>query len=66
MEDKILFTPGPLTTSLEVKKSGLRDLGSRDKEFIELCRMIRKELLILADLDENDYEIIILQGSGTY
>ena len=34
MEDKVLFTPGPLSTSLEVKKSGLRDLGSRDKEFI--------------------------------
>ena len=66
MEDKVLFTPGPLSTSLEVKKSGLRDLGSRDKEFIELCGIIRKELLFIANLDENDYQVILLQGSGTY
>ena len=66
MKDKVLFTPGPLSTSLEVKKSGLRDLGSRDKEFIELCGIIRKELLFLANLDENDYQVILLQGSGTY
>jgi len=33
-KDKILFTPGPLTTSLTVKRAMLRDLGSRDSEFI--------------------------------
>jgi len=66
MEDKVLFTPGPLTTSIDVKKSGLRDLGSRDEEFIELCRDVRKKLLLLARLDQDEYEVILLQGSGTY
>ena len=44
MKDKVLFTPGPLTTSLDVKRSGLRDIGSRDEEFIQLCRDLRKNL----------------------
>jgi 2-aminoethylphosphonate-pyruvate transaminase len=29
-KDKLLFTPGPLTTSHTVKQAMLRDLGSRD------------------------------------
>ena len=33
-KDKPLFTPGPLTTSMSVKQAMLRDLGSRDFEFI--------------------------------
>ena len=47
-KDKILFTPGPLTTSRTVKQAMLRDLGSRDFEFIELVRDIRRRLLALA------------------
>ena len=39
-KDKILFTPGPLTTSHTVKQARLRDLGSRDFEFIEIVREI--------------------------
>ena len=35
---KVLFTPGPLTTSSSVKTAMLRDLGSRDLEFMELVR----------------------------
>ena len=37
-KDKTLFTPGPLTTSQTVKQAMLRDLGSRDGEFIETVR----------------------------
>ena len=37
-KDKPLFTPGPLTTSLSVKQAMLRDLGSRDTEFIGAVR----------------------------
>ncbi len=44
-KDKILFTPGPLTTSRTVKQALLRDLGSRDFEFIRLIReRVRVEL----------------------
>jgi len=44
-KDKLLFTPGPLTTSMTVKQAMLRDLGSRDSEFIDLVKDIRSRLL---------------------
>ncbi len=64
--DKPLFTPGPLTTSLTVKQAMLRDLGSRDFEFIRIVREIRQELLRLAEADDRGYEAILMQGSGTF
>lgn len=64
--DKILFTPGPLTTSQTVKLAMLRDLGSRDTEFIEIVKHIRRSLLKLGGVENQDYEAIIMQGSGTY
>ena len=44
-EDKKLFTPGPLTTSPGVKNAMLRDMGSRDAEFISSIQNIRQGLL---------------------
>ena len=44
-EDKKLFTPGPLTTSPGVKNAMLRDMGSRDAEFISTIQSIRQGLL---------------------
>ncbi|MGB9596424.1 MAG: 2-aminoethylphosphonate--pyruvate transaminase [Candidatus Poribacteria bacterium] len=64
--DKILFTPGPLTTSQTVKLAMLRDLGSRDTEFINIVKQIRKSLLKLAGDENGEYEAIIMQGSGTF
>ncbi len=64
--DKILFTPGPLTTSQTVKEAMLRDLGSRDFDFINIVRNIRQQLLELGEVDDQGYEGIIIQGSGTY
>lgn len=67
MKDKLLFTPGPLTTSRTVKQAMLRDLGSRDAEFITLVKDIRRRLLALAGVSqEQGYECILMQGSGTY
>lgn len=43
--DKLLFTPGPLTTSNTVKAAMQRDLGSRDFEFIGAVKFIRTQLL---------------------
>ena len=40
-KDKLLFTPGPLTTSATVKEAMLHDAGSRDRAFIETVREIR-------------------------
>jgi len=65
-KDKILFTPGPLTTSRTVKQAMLRDLGSRDFEFIQLVQNIRHQLLELGEVADRGYETIIMQGSGTF
>lgn len=65
--DKLLFTPGPLTTSLTVKQAMLRDMGSRDPQFIEIVRGIREELLRLGGVSRDaGYEAILIQGSGTF
>ena len=65
--DKLLFTPGPLTTSLSVKQAMLHDAGSWHFEFNELTRTIRERLLTLAAVSRSDgYECILLQGSGTF
>jgi len=37
-KDKFLYAPGPLTTSLTVKRAMLRDLGSRDHESMVMVR----------------------------
>lgn len=65
--DKPLFTPGPLTTSQTVKLAMVRDLGSRDGEFVAMVRQIRADLLALAGVSQRDgYESILMQGSGTF
>lgn len=65
-KDKILFTPGPLTTSRTVKQAMLRDLGSRDYEFITLVKDIRQKLVKLAQGSVDEYTAILMQGSGTF
>ncbi len=65
--DKLLFTPGPLTTSLTVKQAMLRDIGSRDPEFVALVRDIRERLLAVGGTSRAaGYEAILMQGSGTF
>ncbi len=64
--NKLLFTPGPLTTSPTVKEAMLRDLGSRDAEFIEIVCQIRERLLALGNAARPDYECVLMQGSGTF
>ncbi len=64
--NKLLFTPGPLTTSLTVKEAMLRDVGSRDAEFLEIVREIREQLLALGNVARPDYECVLMQGSGTF
>ncbi len=66
LKDKKLFTPGPLTTSKTVKRAMLRDLGSRDKEFISSVKFIREKLLELGKVEKGNYEAILMQGSGTF
>jgi 2-aminoethylphosphonate-pyruvate transaminase len=65
-KDKILFTPGPLTTSLTVKEAMLRDFGSRDYEFITVVKQIREKLVSLAGARNDEYTAVLMQGSGTF
>src|SRR5262249_41727681 len=65
--DKLLFTPGPLTTSLSVKQAMLHDAGSWHFEFNTLVKQIRDKVLALAGVSrEAGYECILVQGSGTF
>jgi 2-aminoethylphosphonate-pyruvate transaminase len=64
-KDPWLLTPGPLTTSLSVKEAMLRDLGSRDDEFIAINRRMRQKLVQLAGA-EDTHVCVPLQGSGTF
>src|SRR5579871_2846007 len=46
-----------------------RDAGSRDRDFIESVRDIRRRLLEVGGAhssDEDGYEYILMQGSGTF
>lgn len=65
-KDKLLFTPGPLTTCLSTKMAMLSDVGSRDEDFVSLVKSIEKRLLKLAQCDEKNYAVILTPGSGTY
>jgi 2-aminoethylphosphonate-pyruvate transaminase len=66
IKDKLLFTPGPLTTARSVKEAALTDLGSRDTEFIAHVQHIRQKLLELAHVESPEYEAVLMQGSGTF
>ena len=64
--DKLLFTPGPLTTSMTVKQAMLRDLGSRDPAFRQVIQEVRNGILRVAALSRDEgYEAIPMQGCGT-
>jgi 2-aminoethylphosphonate-pyruvate transaminase len=65
--DKLLFTPGPLTTSHSVKEAMLHDAGSWHFEFNALLATIRERLLALAGVSRaQGYEAVLLQGSGSF
>jgi 2-aminoethylphosphonate-pyruvate transaminase len=64
--DKLLFTPGPLTTSLSVKAAMLRDAGSWHFEFNEIVRGVREKLLEVAGVPAGEYVCVLMQGSGTF
>lgn len=63
--DPWLLTPGPLTTSPEVKQAMLHDYGSRDGHFIDINRRMRARLLDIVG-GRDDFVCVPLQGSGTF
>ena len=61
-----LLTPGPLTTSYEVKAAMLRDWGSWDSEFRALTAELRAALVALLGPGGAAYDCVPMQGSGSF
>ncbi len=68
MDDEIpylLLTPGPLTTSREVKHSMLRDYCTWDRDYNLLIHKLRQDLVDIAGGDTR-HTAVLMQGSGTF
>jgi 2-aminoethylphosphonate-pyruvate transaminase len=63
--DRILLTPGPLTTTLRTKLAMLRDWGSWDADFNAVTANLRARLLDVVHGDDS-HVLVPLQGSGTF
>ncbi|HRH85990.1 MAG TPA: 2-aminoethylphosphonate--pyruvate transaminase [Rubrivivax sp.] len=63
--DRILLTPGPLTTTLRTKLAMLRDWGSWDADFNAVTARLRERLLDIVD-GHDTHVVVPLQGSGTF
>ena len=61
-----LLTPGPLTTTETVKKEMLVDHCTWDNDYKQITQSIRKSLLELARVSEDEYTAVLMQGSGTF
>ncbi len=65
MQDPILLTPGPLTTSLATRMAMLNDWGSWDEAFNTLTASVRRDLVDIVD-GVDTHVCVPLQGSGTF
>lgn len=63
--ERILFTPGPLTTSATVRGAMGIDIGSWDIDCVEVVADIRRGLLALAP-GVDDLTCVLFQGSGSF
>ncbi len=63
--DRILLTPGPLTTTLRTKLAMLHDWGSWDADFIAVTASVRRRLLAIVH-GQGSHVVVPLQGSGTF
>ncbi len=63
--DKILLTPGPLTTTQRTKLAMLKDWGSWDNDFIAVTARVRRGLLDVIQ-GQDSHVVVPLQGSGTF
>ena len=63
--ERLLLTPGPLTTRSETRRAMLEDWGSREAPFIALTAELRRRLLEVANAAVA-HVCVPLQGSGTF
>lgn len=66
MKNYKLLTPGPLTTTENVKKEMLFDHCTWDDDYKAITLKIREELLELGHVNNEDYTVVLMQGSGTF
>jgi 2-aminoethylphosphonate-pyruvate transaminase len=65
MPERLLLTPGPLTTTARTRAALNRDWGSRDSDFVKLSNDVRARLASLAGASTT-HAAILLQGSATF
>lgn len=63
--EPLLLTPGPLTTSMSVKRAMLHDMGSRNHDFVHTNHRLRTRLVELVK-GVGSHVCVPLQGSGTF
>lgn len=62
----ILLNPGPSTTTETVKMAQvIPDICPREKEFADIMKPMRRELVQLVHGDEKEYTSVLFCGSGT-
>ncbi len=61
-----LLTPGPLTTSESVKREMMVDHCTWDDDYKVITQSIRRELLKIAHVSEEEYTAVLMQGSGSF
>ena len=61
-----LLTPGPLTTTDSVKREMMFDHCTWDDDYKSITLDIRKKLLNMAHVSEEEYTVVLMQGSGTF
>lgn len=66
VEKYLLLTPGPLTTSEEVKEAMDFDYCTWDDDYKKITQSFRHSLLDIAQVTEDEYTAVPIQGSGTY
>ncbi|XP_067942266.1 2-aminoethylphosphonate--pyruvate transaminase-like [Watersipora subatra] len=61
-----LFMPGPLNTTATVKAAMLKDISPRDEEFVKVLAYLRKELLKVAGVSDEEFIAVPMQGCATF
>ena len=62
MKNYKLLTPGPLTTTETVKKEMLFDHCTWDDDYKQITQEIRRELLNLAHVSEEEYTAVLMRS----
>jgi 2-aminoethylphosphonate-pyruvate transaminase len=63
----LLLTPGPLSTTKDVRAALLRDFCTWDEDYnLDIVQRVRADLVTLAASVPQDYTCVLMQGSGSF